>query len=108
MVIMANLIEELFTIRDAHPSNPRVHLLVNDLGETLGGTFYEPVMHKVSVPKDKLHRVESVLQRQKVGKRREALVKWYGFPHCSTAGSKLRLSSYINTSQAPVDSSFEQ
>ena len=77
---MANLIEELFTIRDAHPSNPRVYLLVNDLGETLDGTFYEPVMQKVSVPKDKLYRVESVLQRRKVGKRREASVKWYGYP----------------------------
>ena len=77
---MANWSEELFTIREVHASDPPVYRLVDDLGEVLDGTFYEPELQKVLVSKDKLYRVESVLQRRKVGKRTEALVKWYGYP----------------------------
>ena len=40
----------------------------------------EPELQKASVPADKVYRVESVLQRRKVGRRTEALVKWYGYP----------------------------
>ena len=77
---MANWSEELFTIREVHASDPPVYRLVDDLGEVLDGTFYEPELQKVLVSKDKLYRVESVLQRRKMGKRTEALVKWYGYP----------------------------
>ena len=77
---MANWSEELFTIREVHASDPPVYRLVDDLGEVLDGTFYEPELQKVLVSKDKLYRVESVLQQRKVGKRTEALVKWYGYP----------------------------
>ena len=76
---MANW-SELFTIREVHVSDPPVYRLVDDLGEVLDGTFYEPELQKVLVSKDKLYRVESLLQRRKVGKRTEALVKWYGYP----------------------------
>ena len=34
----------------------------------------------MSVPDDKVYRVESVMQRRKVGGRTEALVKWFGYP----------------------------
>ena len=77
---MANWSEELFTIREVHASDPPVYRLVDNLGEVLDGTFYEPELQKVLVSKDKLYRVESVLQRRKMGKRTEALVKWYGYP----------------------------
>ena len=77
---IANLSEELFTIRVAHPSDPPVYRLFDDLGETPDGTLYEPELQNVSVPKDKLYHVESVLQQRKVGKRTEALVKWYTYP----------------------------
>ena len=63
-----------------HPSDPSVYRLIDDLGEVLDGTFYEPELQKVLVPADKLYRVESVLQRRKVGRRTESLVKWYGYP----------------------------
>ena len=39
---MANWTEELFTIVDAHRSDPPVYRLVDWHGDTLDGTFYEP------------------------------------------------------------------
>ena len=47
----ANWTEELFTIVDAHRSDPTVYRLV-----------YEPNLQKVVVPKGNTHRVESVLR----------------------------------------------
>ena len=72
--------EEMFTIHEVFPSDPPVYRLRDDLGEVLGGTFYEMELHKVSVPADKLYYVEAVLQRRKVCRRTEALVKWFGYP----------------------------
>ena len=77
---MANWSEELFTVHEVHPSDPPVYWLTDDLRGMQDGTFYEPELQKVTVPKDTLYRVESVLQRRKVGKRMEALVKWFGYP----------------------------
>ena len=48
---MANWSEELFTIVDAHRSNPPVYRLVDWHGEKLDGTFYEPELQKVIVPR---------------------------------------------------------
>ena len=83
----------MFTIHEVHPSNPPVNRLSEDLVEVLDGTSYELELQKVSVPADKVYRVESVLQRRKVGRRTEALVKWFGYPPNSTAGSMPRRSS---------------
>ena len=75
-----NWSEEVFTVHKVHPSEPPVYRLRNDLGDALDGTFYEQELQKVSVPVDKMYRVESVLQRRKIGGRTEALVKWFGHP----------------------------
>ena len=75
-----NWSEEVFTVHEVHPSEPPVYRLRDDLGDVLDGTFYELELQKVSVPDDKVYRVESVLQRRKVGGRTEALVKWFGYP----------------------------
>ena len=75
---MANWTEELFTIVDAHRSDPPVYRLVDWHGDKLDGTFYEPELQKVVVPKGKMYRVESVLRWR--NKRREVLVKWSGYP----------------------------
>ena len=75
---MANWTEELFTIVDAHRSDPPVYRLVDWHGDKLDGTFYEPELQKVVVPKGKTYRVESVLRWR--NKRREVLVKWSGYP----------------------------
>ena len=77
---LTNWSEELFTIREVHASDPPVYRLVDDPGEVLDGTFYEPELQKVLDSKDKLYRMESLLQRHKVRKRTKALVKWYGYP----------------------------
>ena len=65
---------------EVHPSDPPLYQLDDGLGEMLDGSFYEPELPRVAVPKDKLYRVESVLQRRKVGKGTKALVKWLGHP----------------------------
>ena len=71
---MANWREELFTIVDAHRSDP----VVDWHGDKLDSTFYEPELQKVVVPKGKTYRVESIIQwRNKIW---EVLVKWSGYP----------------------------
>ena len=75
---MANWTEELFTIVDAHRSEPPVYRLTDWHGERLVGTFYEPELQKVVVSKDKTYRIEEILRWR--NKRREAFVKWVGWP----------------------------
>ena len=75
---MANWTEELFTIVDAHRSDPPVYRLVDWHGDTLNGTFYEPELQKITVPKNKTYRVEYILDWR--NKKREPLVKWFGYP----------------------------
>ena len=77
---MANWSEELFTIHEVRSSDPLLYRLTDDFREMLDGSFYETELQKVRVRKVKLYRVESELQRRKVGKRTEALVKWFGYP----------------------------
>ena len=75
---MANWAEELFTIIDAHRSDPPVYRLVDWHGDTLDGTFNEPQLQKITVPKNKAYRVEYILHWR--NKKKEALVKWFGYP----------------------------
>ena len=72
----ANWSEEMFTKHEVHSFDPPVYRLIDDLGEVPEGTFYELELQNVSVPADKVYRVESVLQGRKVGRRTEALMKW--------------------------------
>ena len=106
----ANWSEEMFTIHEVHPSDPPVYRLRDDLGEVLEGTFYEMELQKVSVPTDKLYYLEAVLQRRKVGRRTEALVKWFGYPSKfnSWIDAKALVYSTIKTSYAYGDTSFEK
>ena len=105
-----NWSEEMFTIHEVHPSDPPVYRLRDDLGEVLDGTFYELELQKVSVPVDQVYRVESVLQRRKVGRRKEALVKWFGYPSKfnSWIDARALVHSTIKTSRAYGDTSFEK
>ena len=105
-----NWSEEMFTIHEVHPSDPPVYRLRDDLGEMLDGTFYELELQKVSVPVDRVDRVESVLQRRKVGRRTEALVKWFGYPSKlnSWIDASALVHSTIKTSRAYGDTSFEK
>ena len=106
----ANWSEEIFTIHEVHPSDPPVYRLKDDLGEVLEGTFYEMELQKVSVPADKMFYVEEVLQRRKVGRRKEALVKWVGYPSKfnSWIDAKALVDCTIKTSRACGVTSFEK
>ena len=106
----ANWSEEIFTIHEVHPSDPPVYRLKDDLGEVLEGTFYEMELQKVSVPADKMFYVEAVLQRRKVGRRQEALVKWVGYPSRfnSWIDAKSLVDCTIKTSRANGDISVEK
>ena len=81
---MANWTDELlFTIVDAHRSHPPVYRLADCHGDKLDGTFYEPELLKVVVPKGKTYRVESILRWRNM-RRREVLVvfgKMVRVPH---------------------------
>ena len=76
----------------------------------LDGTFYELELQKVSVPVDRVYRVEAVLQRRKVGRRQEALVKWFGYPSKfnSWIDAGALVHSTIKTSRAYGDTSFKK
>ena len=104
----ANWSEEMYTIHEVHPSDPPVYRLRDDLGEVLEGTFYEMELQKVSVPVDKLYY--AVLQRRKVGRRTEALVKWFGYhsKFNSWIDAKALVHSTIKTSHAYGNTSFEK
>ena len=106
----ANWSEEMFTIHEVHPSDSPVYRLRDDLGEVLYGTFYELELQKVSVPADKVYRVESVLQRRKVGRRTEAFVKCFGYPSKfhRWVDAKALVHYTIKTSRAYGDTSFEK
>ncbi len=52
----------MFTIVDAHRSEPPVSRLADLHGERLAGTFYEPELQKVVVSKDKTYRIEEILR----------------------------------------------
>ena len=52
----------IVAIREVHPSEPPIYRLSDDLGETLGGTFYEPKLPKLTALVVTLYRVESMLQ----------------------------------------------
>ena len=105
-----NWSEEMFTIHEVHPSDPPVYRLRDDLGEVLEGTFYELELQKVSVPVDKVFRVEEVLQRRTVGRRKEALVKWFGYSSRfnSWIDARALVHSTIKTSRAHGDTAFEK
>ena len=63
-----------------HRTRPPVYRLVDEYGEAIEGTFYEPELQKVLISSDTLYRVQQVLQRRKQGKKTQVLVKWWGYP----------------------------
>ena len=81
---MANCTEELFTIVDAHRSDPPVYRLVDWHGDTWDGTFYEPDLNTVVVPKCKTIELSPFYGG--VTREGEFLQNGPGSPHPSTVG----------------------
>jgi len=70
--------EEIFVVKHCYPRTPVVYQLKDLDGEDLKGLFYERELIKVKKPE--LYSIEKVLQTKGVGKRRQCLVKWKGYP----------------------------
>lgn len=55
--------------------------LVDLTGEELKGTYYEGELQKVSYSDEEPFEVEALLEEKKVGKNKQILVKWKGWPN---------------------------
>ena len=64
---LRNWIDELFTVKSVHRTDPPVYRLIDDQGSRIEGTFYEQELQKVT--KDKVYRIEKVLQQRKRGRK---------------------------------------
>ena len=71
---LPNWSDKIFTVKGMHRSNPPVYRLIEDQNSPIEGMFYEQELQKVSVSKDKLYRVENVLQQRKRGRSIQVLV----------------------------------
>ena len=73
--------EELFLIthREIKQYLPLYKLKDTDNTPILG-TFYEPQLCAAQEVNNQYYRIEKILKRRRVGKQREILVKWYGWP----------------------------
>ena len=54
--------------------------LIDLKGEELKGTFYEGELQKVTYSEDKTFEVRKILKQRGRGNKKEALVKWKGWP----------------------------
>ena len=77
---LPNWSDEIFTVKSVHRTDPPVYRLIDDHGSRIEGTFYEQELQKVVVTKDKVYRIEKVLQQRKRGRRTQVLIKWLGYP----------------------------
>ena len=61
--------------------NLPVYKLVDFLGESIKGSFYQPELQKVSISDDKLWKIEKILKTKKIrGKATEYFVRWLNWP----------------------------
>ena len=70
-----NWTEEIFVIDRVIPTRPITYSIVDLVGETIEGTFYEQELQKA---KQQTFRIERVLKRD--NKNKKALVSWIGYP----------------------------
>ena len=68
----------MFTVSEVLKTTPPTYKLVDYWKEPIEGSFYEQELLKTKVPD--YYEVEKVLETRKVGKKKEFLVKWYGWP----------------------------
>ena len=61
---LPNWSDEIFTVKSVHRTDPPVYRLIDDQCSQIEGTFYEPELQKVVVTKDKVYRIEKVLQQR--------------------------------------------
>ena len=70
--------DEIYIVKEINTKMPYNRYILQDItGQELWGSFYYEEL--VKVQDTGVYRVEKVLKRRKVGKRKEALVKWKGW-----------------------------
>lgn len=72
--------DEIFTVKERIGRQPPVYRLADLAGEVLKGSFYEPEIQRVVVDENKTFKIENILARKKVGRKKHVLVKWLGWP----------------------------
>ena len=70
-----NWTEERFVIDKIIPTKPVTYSIVDLMGESIKGSFYEQELQKA---KQQTFRIENVIRRD--NKKKIALVKWNGYP----------------------------
>ena len=72
--------EEIFTISKVIKTNPITYKVVDTQNEPLKGSFYKEELQKILLPKNKVYKIEKVLDKKGKGKKKVLLVKWRGYP----------------------------
>jgi hypothetical protein len=70
--------QEIFEIVYRTPTMPPRYKLIDLKGESIAGTFYEQELLYTVLPD--VFRIEKIIRRRVRNKRREALVRWQGYP----------------------------
>ena len=73
--------EEVFLVsRRYYRDGIQVYKVTDMAGDPITGSFYTNELQRVDKQSDTLWRVEKVLKKRKRGGRKEAFVKWMGYP----------------------------
>ena len=86
--------QEIFTIAKRYSTKPVVYSLIDDHGDELTGTWYEPELQKVK-NKNETYKIESIVGQRKVNGKIQYLVKWLGYDS--------DFNSYVNKSDLILD-----
>ena len=70
--------DEIFTVVECRKGSPWVYMVKDDEGQVLEGTFYAEELQKV-VKKDRVYKIEAILEERKRGRGVQVLVKWKGY-----------------------------
>lgn len=73
-----NFSYEVFTVSEVLNTDPVTYKLVDYNGDPIAGSFYTEEMIKTKVPDHS--EIEKILETRKVGKKKEYLVRFYGWP----------------------------
>lgn len=72
--------DEFFTITRRIARDQPVYRISDCTGEEVKGTFYEPELQPVIIDKNKVFKIEKIISRKTIGRKKMALVKWLGWP----------------------------
>ena len=72
--------EEIFTINKKIKTTPTTYRIVDEQNNSIKGSFYKEELQKVLITKNKLYKIEKILNKRKRGKTLQYFVKWRGYP----------------------------